>query len=133
MDDQKRIAMRFQATPPVLESWLRGLNHVRNICAHHQLLWNRRLTIAPMTVYVGPAILSDTKCFYATAVLIEKLMQLVSPRSAWAMRLFDLLADYPAVPVGAMGFPQDWALKPFWSNPINSGRQQAQQAKASAS
>ena len=60
-------------------------------------------------------------------------MQLVSPNSAWAMRLFDLLARYPAVPVTAMGFPADWATKIFWADAINAGRKQQKQAEASAS
>ncbi|MEG9533975.1 Abi family protein [Mannheimia indoligenes] len=38
---QKPIAQHFGVQAPILESWLKVLNDVRNICAHHSRLWNR--------------------------------------------------------------------------------------------
>lgn len=32
-------------TDTVMESWLHSIVYVRNICAHHSRLWNRRLSI----------------------------------------------------------------------------------------
>lgn len=37
------IATEVGVSGPVLRSWLLTLNTVRNICAHHDRLWNRRL------------------------------------------------------------------------------------------
>ncbi|VEI48268.1 abortive infection bacteriophage resistance protein [Actinobacillus equuli] len=38
---QKPIAKNLGVQAPILESWLKVLNDVRNICAHHSRLWNR--------------------------------------------------------------------------------------------
>lgn len=44
---KKRIASDFGITEVVLESWLHHINYIRNICAHHYRLWNRKLRITP--------------------------------------------------------------------------------------
>jgi len=38
---KKDVAQHYGLTVPVLGSWLRMLNQIRNICAHHARLWNR--------------------------------------------------------------------------------------------
>lgn len=40
---KKGIAEEIGAPVEVLDSWLLTLNTTRNICAHHDRLWNRRL------------------------------------------------------------------------------------------
>lgn len=44
---KKAIAARFGITDSVLESWIKTLNVVRNICAHHGRLWSRELGVRP--------------------------------------------------------------------------------------
>ncbi|WP_165603103.1 Abi family protein [Devosia elaeis] len=46
--DKDQIAALYQVTDgQTLESWLRSLNVIRNICAHHSRLWNKPLAITP--------------------------------------------------------------------------------------
>lgn len=46
--EKKLVAKEFGlAHPHVLESWMHALAQLRNICAHHGRLWNRRLTTMP--------------------------------------------------------------------------------------
>ncbi len=46
--EKKRIASAFGlAHPIVLQSWVHAFAQLRNICAHHGRLWNRRLTTTP--------------------------------------------------------------------------------------
>ena len=45
---QKLLAGRYGVADVVCGSWLRALNAVRNICAHHSRLWNRVLGLRPM-------------------------------------------------------------------------------------
>ncbi len=40
---RKRISLFYGLQPEVLTSWLRVLSSIRNICAHHDRLWNRIL------------------------------------------------------------------------------------------
>lgn len=45
MATRRAIAAVYGVDEKVLESWLRHLSLVRNICAHHGRLWNREFTI----------------------------------------------------------------------------------------
>jgi abortive infection bacteriophage resistance protein len=46
---KREIAHFFGLSIDILESWLHSLSYVRNICAHHSRLWNKRLQITPKT------------------------------------------------------------------------------------
>jgi abortive infection bacteriophage resistance protein len=48
---RKETATYFKTEDVVLESWLRALNGVRNIAAHHGRLWNRTLGYKPLLPY----------------------------------------------------------------------------------
>ena len=49
---QKKVAKRYGLGGPVLCSWLKTLNYVRNICAHHARLWTYMLgRIAPRSAW----------------------------------------------------------------------------------
>src|SRR3954469_26007406 len=43
----------------LLETWLRSINHIRNICAHHGRLWNRNLDDQPAPTRTGEIQLLD--------------------------------------------------------------------------
>lgn len=44
---QTKIARSLGVVTPVLSSWLKSYQRVRNICAHHGRLWNRGLGVFP--------------------------------------------------------------------------------------
>ena len=47
-DEQDAIAARYGiSNGRVFASWLRSLNYLRNVCAHHSRLWNRNMTDQP--------------------------------------------------------------------------------------
>lgn len=46
--EKKAVAKELGLPHPyVLESWMHAFTNVRNICAHHSRLWNRKLTVMP--------------------------------------------------------------------------------------
>lgn len=48
MNDQDAIALQYGVpSGRIFKTWLRCLNDVRNICAHHSRLWNRPLVNQP--------------------------------------------------------------------------------------
>lgn len=119
---KKDVAAEFGLNVPLLGSWLRAINHVRNICAHHSRLWNRELRIRPMLPYKEthpawhhPVPIPDARLFGVLTVLHFFLRQ-VAPHSAWKQRLQYLLADYPDVPIRFMGFPDNWEESPLWQD-----------------
>lgn len=42
------------------------------------------------------------------------LIRVIRPESQWTSRVKELLADYPEVPLAAMGFPADWQKLALW-------------------
>lgn len=106
--DQKPVADAFHASPPELISWIHALTNLRNTCAHHSRLWDRRFNTCPsMKGNLKPVIDSNDRLFAQIATVIYCLRS-VEPESGWLHRLTDLLQTCPAVPLAPMGFPNDW-------------------------
>lgn len=116
--DKKRIAETLKLPVRVLGSWLHSIVYTRNLCAHHQRLWNRVFTIKPLISHHVKGIsaeLAYNSKFYAQAVVIHAIMQTLSPDSKWTDRLEDLFRDYPEINQRLMGFPDGWKKRPFWN------------------
>lgn len=111
---QKAICSPFGINHLVMESWLHTLTYLRNLCAHHARLWNRRFSIKPkiMKNYQRQMECNDT--FYAQAAMLYVLMYIIADGSKWQRRLADLLEKHPGIDIRAMGFPEDWRMDPFW-------------------
>lgn len=117
--ERKAIAAPFGCDEHFLKSWLHSLNYLRNLCAHHARLWNRTFSIKPLIAKKHATFLNHSQVdrFYALAVVLFELVQVVSPGTGWHTRLKALLAAHPAVPLSTLGFPANWAQEPFW-NPV---------------
>ncbi|HEX6041423.1 Abi family protein [Longimicrobium sp.] len=112
---RKAIASRFGLDETVLVSWFRSLNMLRNMCAHHNRLWNFPMLVdQPKAAKRFRGEMARTDRFYARAVVIVALLDAVAPGSDWKARLIALFGRYPGVPVAAMGFPPDWRRRPIW-------------------
>lgn len=46
-EDKREIAKIYHLHPKTLADWLHVLTYIRNICAHHSRLWNKKLAIRP--------------------------------------------------------------------------------------
>ncbi len=115
--NRKRVAKPFAFGESVLVSWFRTLNDLRNICAHHNRLWNATLIAnKPMRAKVVQADLSATaqERFYGRAIVIVSLLSKIDPGSTWKGKLKRLLASYLNVPLQEMGFPPNWAIQSIW-------------------
>ena len=52
--DKANIAKKYNIPDwQIMESWLRSLNYVRNVVAHHSCLWNRNLIDQPKLAKLG--------------------------------------------------------------------------------
>ena len=117
---RRHVAKFYGVSDSVLESWLHSIVYVRNICAHHSRLWNRRLSINAIvprrTRLPFVTIPSDTKKVYYVLSIILYLLQTINPNNTFVTRFKSLLAKYPSVDVTAMGFPSgNWQDEPLWS------------------
>ncbi|ALG86537.1 hypothetical protein ACH46_02400 [Gordonia phthalatica] len=119
------IAASLGVVPPVLSSWLKSYQRVRNICAHHGRLWNRGLGVYPVLPrsqsirwLVQPTVITAEpwrrQRLYPVLVSLQTILHTISPSSTWAPRLRDLLEASPEVPLRGMGIPEGWFTDPFW-------------------
>jgi abortive infection bacteriophage resistance protein len=113
-EDQKAIGKEFNLHYTVLKSWLHTLTYLRNICAHHERLWNRVFTIKPKKNKVFAKHFENNQKFYAQAAVINVFLKVIAGGSSWQERLKLLLEEYPQIDKGRMGFPKGWTSDPFW-------------------
>lgn len=98
---------------------LQVLVNVRNHCAHHGRLWNRRLiTRPPLIKSFGPDILRQEdgqpdNRVYNVLVIITRLLEHQSPKTKFRSRLGALVAKFSEEQLTEMGFPKDWKGKFF--------------------
>lgn len=127
---KKQIAQNLGLHAEVMESWLKSLNDVRNICAHHSRLWNKehgRSIKIPTSNAIqwlhNPVTLSNSairyeKRSYMLLVAMQTLLYKISPNSTWAKRLKDLIEQYPSLSKANMGMPELWYQDPFWQHAL---------------
>ena len=100
----------------ILKNWLHALSSLRNTCAHHSRLWNRRFTIGlqfpyrttkPFLSKEEVAKIKDNKLFGYLSVILY-LIQFISLNSSFKTSLLELLNKKPKlVKLKDMGFPED--------------------------
>ncbi len=121
---QNEIAGDFSQQKTPFISWLRSLNVVRNICAHHERLWNRVLGVAPIlypkneakkrgSKWFTPVVVNNKRIFASITLVIE-ILSVMAPKSGWKKRLLALLESHPDIPLREMGFPEDWTKTLFF-------------------
>jgi abortive infection bacteriophage resistance protein len=118
--EKKLIAKEFGlAHPFILESWMHAFAQLRNICAHHGRLWNRRLTTTPKiprnTLF---DFLTNTNIYqnkiYALLGCITYILHIISPGNTFNQRLKDLMTSCTLVDEKEMGFPDNWENEKIW-------------------
>jgi abortive infection bacteriophage resistance protein len=112
---RKQIARKFDQPAPVFLSWLHALAAIRNICAHHSRLWNKELAVKPELPNAWKAQGVENRRFYIIALIIQTLLDEVSPGSRWKERLKAHFDIYPAVDLAQMHFPADWKQRSPWA------------------
>lgn len=115
----------------LLMSWIRALNLVRNICAHHSRLWNKPLVNQPKVPRSGEMPLHqhwindlDAKTrLYSAACVIQHLLVKINPSSTWAERLKLHMGKLPVVPgvkLRQSGFPEGWQNQKLWQKIVTT-------------
>lgn len=110
----------------VLEGVSRALTTVRNLCAHHGRLWDRRLSTKlpyitknlrvslKATVDMNGGNETDPRMFNCIVILAH-LMLFLNNSSTWPFRVASLVKDtLTKEEQDIMGFPNNWDANPFW-------------------
>lgn len=115
--EKKILAKPFNMAEDVLQSWLLSLNYVRNLCAHHDRLWNRELSLQPALPRKSPEWiwLSGNRRVFVILTILNYLVRKINPPANWKGRLKNLLSQYPEIPINKMmGFPEGWINHSLW-------------------
>lgn len=102
------IADEFGTTYYLLKSWLRHLTYVRNLCGHHNRIYNRSMT-TKVTMLKKDSRFSSPKAFPSVVTLMRIYENLWPDR--WAKlsaTLIKLFESHPSVDLIPLGFPSDW-------------------------
>lgn len=103
-----------------LQTWLRGLNFIRNTAAHHSRLWNcnivERANIPRTKTQM--ARLKDSRPFLYFCIM-QSILRVICPDSDWGKRFADLLGEFPnvenqAIKIGDMGVVDGWGKWNIW-------------------
>lgn len=127
--DRQVVSIEYGVQDPgAFESWLRSINFVRNVCAHHSRLWNRALVrqpafpkrgVIPMLDHVVGNTHRQTR-LYGTAAAVRFLLLTINPSTRWPERLREILETLPSSPyldLNQTGFFPGWERLPLWASP----------------
>lgn len=120
--EQDAIAARYGiSNGRVFASWLRSLNYLRNVCAHHSRLWNRNMADQPRKPAQGEVPLFEHAWQdshvqarpFLLFCIVQHLLMTTNPTSTWWQRLSELLVSFPDLtPTGlnlkGMGIIDGW-------------------------
>lgn len=100
-----------------LESWVRCITVLRNCCAHHARIWNRRFALKPQLpnrlplAWITPT-QKPIKLYHQLCTLLY-MEQTITPCMDLKSSLLKF-ADYPNIDLHAMEFPQGWRNELLW-------------------
>lgn len=118
--DRQAIADAYGLDEKVLVSFAHHLTIVRNHCAHHGRVWNRKFSLKMQLPSKKPQMLAgefnqqEDRRLYNTLVMLVYLLRIISPASRWPHQLATLLQRYPLICINDMGFPADWQKRAIW-------------------
>ena len=112
---KKDIANTFDTAPELLESWLHSIANLRNICAHHGRIYDRKLLPSVKYSYkakkhyqsLGADL--DTDMLFGFIPALLKLLPDKRSKNLLLSALSNLMNSYGhSVDLSAIGFPSNW-------------------------
>ena len=118
---QDAVADKFGLSAPQLESWMKSLNVVRNICAHHGRLFNKVHALKPKLPTIGhlPELdkaRQEMNRTFGQLTLIQHMLRYLE--IGRPQLLPAVLRTYPHVkllPISHTGTPTGWATHALWN------------------
>ena len=94
--DRQLVAKHYGLDEKVLASFLHHLTIVRNISAHHSVLWNKRIVVEFTLAKSMKEKFNhkETKKLFNTFVMVEHLMNKINESNHWRERLENLIDKY---------------------------------------
>ncbi len=122
---KKKVAKDFRLPQYVyLENWIKCSSVLRNSCAHHARLWNRRFPLIPKipkelpNLWISSYNMRPVK-IYAHICYLAYMDMSINPNSDFRKEIVKLLSDKPYNTLKAMGFPISWYEEALWQDKIS--------------
>ena len=122
--EKKAIANAFGISNiDLFANWLHAFSGLRNCCAHHSRIWNRRFFVRLMMPYntTYPFMSrADADTFkqnklFALLTALKYIVDIISPDNNFKNNLLQLLSEHHTLlSLREMGFPKDWQTLPVW-------------------
>lgn len=119
--EKQIIADEFGLNTLLLKSWIRSLAYLRNICAHHGRIWNRRLTMKALIpqkslkfTFLSNTKYSSKKIYHSLSCIIY-ILQIINPGHTFKDKILALLKDCSEKRLEEMGFPEGWKKESLWA------------------
>lgn len=120
--DKQKIAAKYGVDGDTLGKWLKSLNFIRNVSAHHSRLWNINVLEVSPPLAAFPE-MKNTKPFMYF-VIMARLMDTICPNSSWAQRVIELLLrESPLSENGALSL-KDFGVCQNWREALGGGRKE---------
>lgn len=116
---KKSVAFHFGLKDEdLLKNWMFCFSILRNICAHHGRIWNRRfpeiqLPRKPLNEFIANKNIHTNK-IYASICCINYILNTISPYHDFKSKLLLLMQNCPLAQEKEMGFPKDWQSEALW-------------------
>ncbi len=120
---RKAVASHYQLHWKVLGSLLRHLTTIRNLCAHHERLWDRDFATRMSRPKTQMGAFSNPRAFfneaatgrlYNTLVMVAYLTRVITGNPGWTIDLIALMSRFPNIPQERMGFISNWKESEIW-------------------
>jgi len=102
----------------ILTNWMYCFSVIRNICAHHGRVWNRRLPKITMPCKTLHTFLDNKKIYnnklHAYLCCIIYLLNIISPGHSFKDNLLNLMKNCPLMQEKEMGFYKNWKQEQLW-------------------
>ena len=127
-DNKKAIAKSIGLNKiDILENWMHALSNLRNCCAHHSRIWNRRFIVSILLPnntdfpFIDrntiPAIRRNK--LFAYLCCIKYILDIISPYNDFHRNLNILIKDGgKLLSLKEMGFPDNWSYLGVWKNTL---------------
>ncbi len=120
-DARRKISQSYSIDYTVLMSFTEHLAYLRNLCAHHSRVWNRKMTKTFKVPLTKPVNLiknfnldqSSTRKIYNSLVMIVHFLNMVNPENHFKSHLTQLIDTY-RIQTNSMGFPLNWRTLDIW-------------------
>ena len=106
--DKKAVARLFSTKPVFLETWIKSLANLRNICAHQGRLYFFPLRTSPK-LYSEHAEHSNTTFVFHTVIMLACMLGESAEWYHFVNDLYLLIEDYQYdIDLRCIGFPPEW-------------------------